>query len=101
MVKMNQILRFYHFVYVHGIPLIMGYFTLLKKSIMVRAFTTWLIFIKSFLYIDFYMMYFAYVKNNGTTQNLTTLTAFIIFHTVRVKPHLQSEPGQREELPNT
>ena len=53
MVKMNQILRFYHFVYVHGVPLIMGYFTLLKKSIMVRAFTTWLTFIKSFLYIRF------------------------------------------------
>ena len=73
-------LKVLSFVYVHGIPLIMGYFTLLKKSIMVRAFTTWLIFIKSFLYIDFYMMYFAYVKNNGTTQSLTTLTAFITFH---------------------
>jgi hypothetical protein len=47
------------------------------------------------------MMYFAYVKNNGTAQNLTSLTVFIIFHIVLVKPHLQSEPGQREELPNT
>lgn len=49
MIKRNQILMFYHFVYIHGFPLL-GCFVSLKIPVMVKAFITWLTFIASFFY---------------------------------------------------